>query len=77
MTAAQYVVQNGGHHHHNNHETFYYDDEATADIDYSDPIASFEKGRIKVLQDERVRIQKKTFTKWCNSFLDKVTPNLT
>ncbi|XP_055956724.1 spectrin beta chain, non-erythrocytic 2 isoform X1 [Patella vulgata] len=31
----------------------------------------FEKGRIKVLQDERVYIQKKTFTKWANAFLEK------
>lgn len=32
----------------------------------------FEKGRIKALQDERVYIQKKTFTKWANAFLEKV-----
>ena len=32
----------------------------------------FEKGRIKQLKDERENIQKKTFTKWMNSFLDKV-----
>ena len=37
-----------------------------------DPTAKFEKGRIQVLQQERVHIQKKTFTKWCNSFLEKV-----
>ena len=42
----------------------------------------FETGRIKALQDERVYIQKKTFTKWANAFLEKVgyehehTPNL-
>ena len=34
--------------------------------------SKFEKGRIQVLQQERVYIQKKTFTKWCNSFLEKV-----
>ncbi|KAI0237885.1 Spectrin beta chain, non-erythrocytic 1 [Lamellibrachia satsuma] len=33
--------------------------------------SKFEKGRIQVLQQERVYIQKKTFTKWCNSFLEK------
>ena len=32
----------------------------------------FETGRIKALQDERVYIQKKTFTKWANAFLEKV-----
>lgn len=34
--------------------------------------AKFEKSRIEVLKAERIEIQKKTFTKWCNSFLDKV-----
>lgn len=41
-----------------------------------DPVAKFEKGRIAVLQQERVHIQKKTFTKWCNSFLEKVSRKL-
>ncbi len=40
--------------------------------DIQDPTAKFEKGRIQVLIQERVHIQKKTFTKWCNSFLEKV-----
>lgn len=40
--------------------------------EYSDPTMFFEKGRIKQLQDERVKIQKKTFTKWCNTFLNLV-----
>ena len=38
-----------------------------------DPTTKFEKGRIAMLQQERVNIQKKTFTKWCNSFLEKVS----
>jgi hypothetical protein len=33
--------------------------------------ADFEKGRIRALRDERLLIQKKTFTKWVNSFLAK------
>lgn len=38
-------------------------------------VQNFEKGRIKALQDERVYIQKKTFTKWANAFLEKVRNN--
>lgn len=33
----------------------------------------WDKTRIKQLQDEREAVQKKTFTKWVNSYLDKVT----
>lgn len=43
------------------------------DNEYSNPTLFFEKGRIKQLQDERVKIQKKTFTKWCNTFLNMVS----
>ena len=37
---------------------------------------NFECDRIKTLQEERVQIQKKTFTKWANSFLEKVSLQL-
>ena len=40
--------------------------------DYANETQFFERGRIYQLQKEREMIQKKTFTKWCNSFLNRV-----
>jgi len=41
-------------------------------LEIKDSAAKYEQERIQVLQQERVHVQKKTFTKWCNSFLEKV-----
>ena len=37
---------------------------------------TFERDRINYLKNERILSQKKTFTKWINSFLNKVGVNL-
>ena len=37
------------------------------------PTPTFEKDRIRALKNERINSQKKTFTKWVNSFLNKVS----
>uniref|UniRef100_A0A915EMN4 Spectrin beta chain n=1 Tax=Ditylenchus dipsaci TaxID=166011 RepID=A0A915EMN4_9BILA len=39
--------------------------------DLQDETLYFERNRIQQLKDERIHIQKKTFTKWCNSYLNK------
>lgn len=43
-----------------------------SNVTQRDGIHKFENERIKTLQEERLHIQKKTFTKWMNSFLSKV-----
>jgi hypothetical protein len=43
----------------------------TVDDYIQDETLYFEKSRIQQLRDERIHIQKKTFKKWCNSYLNK------
>ena len=45
----------------------------TDSLELKDSALKYEQERIQVLQQERIHVQKKTFTKWCNSFLEKVS----
>ncbi|KAI1720497.1 spectrin repeat domain-containing protein [Ditylenchus destructor] len=58
------------------HHQYYYSQQQpsppTMDNDeLQDETLYFERNRIQQLKDERIHIQKKTFTKWCNSYLNK------
>ncbi|KAI8480576.1 Spectrin beta chain, non-erythrocytic 5 [Branchiostoma belcheri] len=47
-----------------------------ARVERMDGVSQFEKGRIQALQQERIHIQQKTFTKWMNSFLEKAVSGI-
>ena len=54
--------------------TFEFDSGIWLEMSFFPPqTPTFERDRIKALKNERINSQKKTFTKWVNSFLNKVS----